>query len=63
MPALPFTGRQAELRFLREQLHLTGEHGTRFILLMAPAGMGKTALVRRFLESVKDICTGAEGGA
>ena len=43
-----FVGRCAELDLLQEQLHHTRRHGTRLLLISAPSGMGKTALVQRF---------------
>ena len=61
MHSIPFTGRRAEQNFLRQQLHLAKEQGTRLVLITAPAGMGKTALARHFLDSVKDSCVCAEG--
>ena len=61
MPSIPFTGRQAEQDFLRKQLQLAREQGTRLVLITTPAGMGKTALVRHFLDSIKDSCVCAEG--
>jgi len=55
MHPIPFTGRHSELHFLRTQLHLTRESGTRLVLISAPSGAGKTALVNHFLQTFADL--------
>ena len=51
MHPIPFTGRHSELHFLRTQLDQAAESGTRLVLISAPSGAGKTALVRQFLQT------------
>jgi transcriptional regulator with AAA-type ATPase domain len=57
----PFVGRGDELDLLREQLDLTIHDGPRLVLISAPAGTGKTALVRHFLHTTDSRCTAAAG--
>ena len=57
----PFVGRRDELALLREQFDLVTHDGPRLVLLSAPAGTGKTALVRHFLHTVQSRCTAATG--
>jgi hypothetical protein len=46
-----FLGRQKELAALHEALEATRRGRTRTVLVHGPSGMGKSALVRHFLES------------
>ncbi len=52
MNSTPFINRQDELRALHQELSLTCRHGSRLVLLAAPAGMGKTALCRHFGRTI-----------
>ena len=63
MTPIPFTGRRDALRFLWDQLHQSFQHGPGLLLLSAPAGAGKTALVRHFLDTVTDpfVCATGRG--
>ncbi len=49
----PLVGRQAELDVLRRALADCRRHGVT-VFVRAPSGMGKTALLRRFVEEVAD---------
>lgn len=48
----PFINRQKELLALHEQFDRARHHGSRLVLLSAPAGMGKTALCQHFGRSL-----------
>lgn len=48
-----FVGRDVDLYFLASQRQVSG---ARLVLLGAPAGMGKTSLVRAFLELLPCLC-------
>jgi transcriptional regulator with AAA-type ATPase domain len=61
MPTYPFTGRKPDLEFLHDQFQQISQGQSRIILISAPAGTGKTALVRHFLQTVDNDCTHAEG--
>ena len=47
----PFTGRQTELAMLEEAFSQVGSTGGRLVSIVGEAGMGKTTLVRQFLET------------
>jgi predicted ATPase len=46
-----FVGRQTELAQLRRQLQQVNEGRPRLVVVEGPAGIGKTALIRRFLDT------------
>jgi len=49
-PREPFVGRGVELELLGAELDLARAGSSRLVWIEAPAGMGKTTLVRRFLN-------------
>lgn len=49
---LPFVGRAAELEILRDHLDMSGE--SKCVYISAPAGMGKTALLKEFVTRISD---------
>ena len=51
MHPIPFTGRHSELPLLHAQLDRVRGSGTRLILISAPSGVGKTALVRQSVRA------------
>jgi DNA-binding CsgD family transcriptional regulator len=51
----PFVGRDAELNILVQELDQTRRHEPRVVLIEGEAGVGKTSLIRRFVESCSDI--------
>jgi transcriptional regulator with AAA-type ATPase domain len=61
MPDIPFVDRASELRFLQDGFDQACTGNSRLILISAPAGAGKTALVRRFLTSLEDQARTATG--
>ncbi|MCX5205385.1 AAA family ATPase [Streptomyces sp. NBC_00237] len=60
-----FAGRASELALLQEELRRASEGEPRLVLVDGPGGIGKTALIRRFLGTVTGGCvlraSGAEG--
>ena len=50
-----FVGRQAELQTLRDALEASGRGETRCVRLTGASGIGKSALVRRFVEDVDGV--------
>src|SRR5437016_5327839 len=48
-------GRQTELRELNEHLHLAGNGGGRIVFLAGDAGVGKTRLLRAFVNQVRTV--------
>jgi eukaryotic-like serine/threonine-protein kinase len=52
-PRATFVGRAAKLRTLGECLHATDQGAPIVALVAGPSGMGKTALVERFLEQTR----------
>jgi hypothetical protein len=51
-PDAPFVGREAQLSALEEAFHTVRHGEPKVALVHGPSGMGKTALVRRFLDSL-----------
>jgi hypothetical protein len=49
-----FVGRDEERAWLAEQLALASHHGPRVVLVRGEAGVGKSALVTRFLADISD---------
>ena len=56
-----FTGRQNDLQFLHRQLDLALDQGSRLVLISAPAGAGKTALVQQFGRALPEGLLFASG--
>ncbi|MGA4843460.1 AAA family ATPase [Streptomyces sp. G45] len=56
LPADAFCGRGAELTALRKDFADASAGTPRLVLLEGPGGIGKTALLRRFLDSLTDPC-------
>jgi len=52
-PREPFVGRGVELELLGAELDLARAGNSRLVWIEAPAGMGKTTLVRRFLNDAE----------
>ncbi|MFE2216595.1 helix-turn-helix transcriptional regulator [Streptomyces canus] len=52
-----FFGREPELRELHSALRHSRSGAARLVVIDGPAGMGKTALISRFLEQLDDVCT------
>lgn len=50
-----FVGRGAEMSFLRESLSKCSENGCQTVLLLGPAGIGKSRLVSEFLTETKRV--------
>jgi DNA-binding winged helix-turn-helix (wHTH) protein/tetratricopeptide (TPR) repeat protein len=57
-PAPIFVGRETELAFLRSRLQKAGSGQRRIVFVVGEPGIGKTAFVRVFLESVATEDTG-----
>jgi DNA-binding CsgD family transcriptional regulator len=55
-PQMPFVGRQATLACLRGELERACAGDPRLVLVEGPAGIGKTALLRRFLDEAGARC-------
>jgi DNA-binding CsgD family transcriptional regulator len=62
-----FIGRRTELNALDQELQQVHAQGCRVVLVEGPAGIGKTALVRRFVAAHRSVralwCSGEEGEA
>jgi len=52
-PREPFVGRGVELELLGAEFDLARAGSSRLVWIEAPAGMGKTTLVRRFLNDAE----------
>ena len=60
--AMPFVGRTAERRFLREAFdEVVARQTPRFVTVLGPAGIGKSRLARAFLDDVSDEARPAVG--
>ncbi len=57
--ASPFIGRQRQLRLLREAFDATLNGAQVTVCLSGPSGIGKTSLLRTFLERLRDDFPGA----
>ncbi|MDQ3553022.1 MAG: AAA family ATPase [Chloroflexota bacterium] len=61
----PFTGREEELRLLKEQLHATGREGrARLVSIIGQGGMGKSRLMwelRKYIDGVAEDIYWHEG--
>ncbi len=55
-PQAPFVGRQPTLARLHEMLEQARAGEPRLVLIEGPAGIGKTTLVRQFLEGTAERC-------
>jgi predicted ATPase len=53
---VPFVGRQAELAQLNQMLEQARQGRSGLVLVEGPTGIGKTALVRRFLDMTGEPC-------
>jgi len=61
MPGIPFVDRASELSFLRDRFAHACDQGPGLVLLSAPAGAGKTALIRHFFASLASQALVADG--
>lgn len=52
--AVPLVGRERHLRFLREAFDAAGEGALTTICVQGDSGAGKTALIRAFIEQLRD---------
>jgi hypothetical protein len=52
-PEAPFVGRQPQLAAMQDAFERAGDAATATIHVHGPSGIGKTALVRRFLDGVR----------
>lgn len=50
MAGAHFVGRTTECRAIQEQLHATADAGLRLVVVAGESGIGKTALVQRFVD-------------
>ncbi|MEU4998588.1 AAA family ATPase [Streptomyces sp. NPDC021622] len=55
-PRAAFAGRTRELAALQEEFRQACEGMPRLVLIDGPGGIGKTALIRRFLDTAGDAC-------
>jgi serine/threonine protein kinase len=55
----PFIGRQRQLRFLREAFEATLTGAQTTVCLAGPSGIGKTSLMRAFVDKLRDEVPGA----
>ncbi|MFF5004164.1 AAA family ATPase [Streptomyces phaeochromogenes] len=51
-----FSGRVRELAALQEEFQHACDNAPRLVLIDGPGGIGKTALIRQFLDTVTDCC-------
>ncbi len=58
-PLSPFIGRHRHLRFLREAFDATLSGAQTTVCLAGPSGIGKTSLLRTFVERIRDEVPGA----